>query len=241
MKKRLKALASRWHDCKRCGLHEERAKPNIVFGIGRNTAKYLLVYDAPTDIDVEFAQPMSGREGDLLAELLEKAGIEFADVYCTPLLGCRPTLYVPETADQVARIMDRGGTAKEFAACAPRVTELIYQIDPLVIFTMGDDAWRQLVATKDRGQAKSLDKAIGDLFVARVTGRWLPEIIYDVIPLLSMKQIIAQPSFAAHGPIATTINHLTKGRMYGEFVEKTGLKDAQAAGFAPTTQGEAAP
>lgn len=231
MGKGLKVLAERWQGCQRCKLGKERERQEIVFGLGKPTAKYLLIYDTPTEIDVHAALPMAGSEGDLLAALVEQARIKLEDVYCTPLLGCRPTVLLPETGSEPARLVDRAPVAEELNACAPRWKELIYRLDPLVIFTLGADPFAQLVRGPDRGKYKALEKAIGELFITRVPGRWIPEVTYDVIPLMSMKQIMAKPSHAAHGPLATTARHLHKGRAYAEFLIKTGVRDAAAAGF----------
>jgi uracil-DNA glycosylase family 4 len=239
VKKRLKALSEQWTGCKKCELHNDRPSEKIVFGLGKSTAKYLLLFDTPTENDAYNALPMSGSEGDLLVELLEKAGMSLEEVYCTPLVACRPVVFLPETVDQKARVLDRAPNAEELLACSPRIREIIYQIDPLVIFTMGDVTWKAMVRAKDRGTSKSLDKAIGDLFLTRLPGRWVPEITYDVIPLMSMRQIVAQPSFAAHGPLSTTARHLHKGRVYAEFIEKTGQRDSGLAGFKPEEHAEA--
>lgn len=227
----LKVLADAWQGCTRCGLGEERPRHEIVFGAGRRSAKYLLVYDTPTANDVEQAGPMSGKEGDELVNLLEEAGIALRDVYCTPIVGCRPLTFVPETELLEAHVLDRAPNKKEVTACYPRVQEIIYRVDPLVIFTLGVVAWKVLVKPHDRGRFTSLDKAVGELFTTRISGRWLPEVPYDVISLLSIQQILSQPSYAAHGPRATTARYLHKGRHYAEYVEQTGKRDRRAAGF----------
>jgi uracil-DNA glycosylase family 4 len=229
--KGLKTLAQEWHGCQRCSLGSEREGMKIVFGDGARRAKFLLLYDVPTAHDAALGAPMSGREGEVLLELLEHAGIAIHDVYCTPLLGCRPVLLLPETADQQAQIADRAPAKEELAACSPRVQEIIYRVDPLVIFTLGDLAWKALVKPKGRGQHTSLDKALGYIFSTTVPGRWIKEVPYSVVPLLSMKQVISQPSYASHGPLHTTARHLHKGRVYAEFLEKAGQRDAKAAGY----------
>src|SRR4051812_36654498 len=107
MKKQLKVLAEDWQGCQRCGLGKERAGPKIVFGIGKSTAKYLLIYDTPSESDASLGVAMTSREGDLLAALLEKAGIALPEVYATPLVGCRPTIFTEATTDRSARLADR--------------------------------------------------------------------------------------------------------------------------------------
>lgn len=228
MGKGLNVLADAWHGCQRCGLGKARSGLRIVFGFGQPTAKYLLVYESPTETDASSGLPMVGQEGDLLVDLLGRANIPPAEVYCTPLVGCRPTVVLPATEYEVSRVADREPSAEEFKACAPRLKEIIYRLDPLIIFTLGPGPFSQLVRGPDRRNT-SYEKALGDLFTTRVPGRWLPEVRYDVIPLMSMHQIMQKPSTAAHGPRATTAEHLTKGRAYASFLETTGKRDARAA------------
>lgn len=227
----LKVLQEEWFNCQRCGLHVDRPRQEIVFGAGRRSAKYVIVFDVPSEQDAEIGTPMTGREGNLLEELLTEAGIEIRDVFCVPLLGCRPTQYLPETDDNEARVIDRAPTKEEVKACFPRVQEIIYRVDPLVIFTLGDLAWKVLVEPKSRGVHTSLEKAVGYLFTTKVPGRWLDHVRYDVIALLSMQHIYAKPSVAAHGPRQITLRYLHQGRIYAEHIEKTGSHDAVAAGF----------
>lgn len=228
MAKGLNVLSNAWHGCQRCDLSKERSGLRIVFGFGEPTAKYLLVYESPSEADAAAGLPMVGQEGDLLIDLLTRANIPPAEVYCTPLVGCRPTVVLAATEYEVGRIADREPSAEEFKACAPRLKEIIYRLDPLIIFTLGPGPFSQLVRGPDRRNT-GYEKALGDLFVTRVPGRWLTEVRYDVIPLMSMPQIMQKPSTAAHGPRATTAEHLTKGRAYATFLEKTGRRDAQAA------------
>lgn len=212
-------LRKDWHGCQRCGLSKLRSGPGIVFGVGPARPRYLLIYDAPTEADVAAKLPMAGEEGDLLVSLLNEAGIEVSEIACTPLVGCRATTVLPATDTEPERTVDRAPSAEEYAACAPRVTELIYRLDPKLIFTMGPAAYLKMVRGPDRETANTVEQAAGRLFRTRIAGRYYEELTYDVIPLLSMQQIYAKPSHAAHGPMATTIKFLTKGKKYVEFVE----------------------
>jgi uracil-DNA glycosylase family 4 len=229
----LKSLARDWHGCQRCQLGKERTGQSIVFGAGRSTAKYLLIYDVPTGSDVATGRPMSGDAGNLLVELLEEAKIATTDVYCAPLVGCRPLRYPAETSDSPAMMIDRAPEKEELQACRARIDEIIYRVDPMLIFTLGDTAWKSLVKGKNRNGCTSLDKAVGDLFLTTIAGRWAPELTYDVVPLMSMQQLMQKPSFAVHGPLFTTAKHLHKGRVFVEYLERTGKRDAESAGFGP--------
>lgn len=226
---KLNVLADHWHNCTRCKLSEMRSGPNIVFGFGNPKAKYLLVYDAPTMVDAQAGQPMAGREGELLLDLLKAAEFELKDIYCTPMVGCWPAVLLPATSEKPAHYIDREPDKEEIVGCLPRVNEIIYRVDPLVIFTMGALPWR--VLTKPGKQYSSLDKALGELFTALIPGRCVPDVPYEVIPTLSMKQILASPSYAAHGPLATTAKHLMKGRAYATWLEQTRQRDAKSAGY----------
>ena len=233
MSERLKALNLEWHGCTRCSLSQERPCANIVFGAGAPNAKYLLVYETPTAGDVEQARPFTRKEGYLLQDLLNHAKVDHGDVFCTPLVGCRPTLFQPATADQEERLLDREPTKEELAACWPRLEQILYRVDPLIVFAFGALAMKVLVNPKDRSRVPSHDKAIGDLFLTRVPGHLMQEVTYDVMPLLGIKKILANPSSAAHGTLATTARHLHKGARYAAFIEETGQRDAKAAGIRP--------
>ncbi len=227
----LNELHQFWHGCQRCPLGKERPTDYIVLGTGNPRASYLFVYEAPTESDVYNASPMNGKEGALLSDLLQKADFPTDDVFCTPINSCRPIRVQPATADRPERIIDREATKEERAACWPRLEQIIYAVDPLLIFTFGTVAWKALVDNADRGLSTTLDKAVGKLFLTRIRGRFLKEITYDVIPLLSPQQIIATPSSAPHGSMSTTKDFLIQGRVYVDFLQKTGKRDAEAAGF----------
>ena len=238
----LAELKKDWHGCARCGLGKQRSGPRIVFGLGPDRPRYLLVYDTPTEADVDAALPMAGQEGDLLVSLLTEAGIDIGEVFCAPLVGCRPTTLLPATDTEPERIVDRAPTAEEYAACAPRVEELIYRLDPALIFSMGPNTYLKLVRGPDRETYTTVEKAAGKLFKTRIAGRYLDQLIYDIIPLLSMQQIFQKPSHAAHGPMATTIKYLVKGKQYVEFIERRTQEDARASqhggtGAAPLHEG----
>lgn len=226
----LKALSAEWQNCQRCPLSAERPCANIVFGAGSVSAKYLFVYEAPTEGDAQHALPFTGKEGYLIQEILNLAEVNHSDVFCAPLVGCRPTLYQAATADHDERVLDREPTKEELAACLPRVQQLIYRVDPLIVFTFGNLAYRTLVRTKDRRNL-SLDKAVGELFTIRVPGKLFDEVPYDVMPLMGIAKILANPSRARHGTLATTARHLMKGARYARFVEETSQRDAKAAGY----------
>lgn len=230
---KLKTLAHEWHDCQRCKLAKDRPRAEIVFGVGSRHARFLLIYDAPSEGDAALATPFSDTPGQVLLDLLKGAEIHPREIYCTPLVGCRPVTLLPATANAPARLTSRTPEKEEIAACFPRIHQLIYRIDPCVIFAMGELTYKTLVRGKDRDNHNTVEQAVSasELFRTRLPGRWMPELHYDVIPLLPMKKLIDVPSLAEHGPLATNVLHLNRGKIYADFIERTGGRDTRAAGF----------
>lgn len=228
-RKRLVQLRQDWTGCKGCALCETRASKNIVFGAGSSSAEFFFLYDVPTEDDEFASSPMYGEHGALLSDLMMQAGIDKSRSYCTPIIGCRPTVVIPATEDQPERIAERTPVKEEIDACRQRVHDLIYAVDPRVIFAVGDVAWKYLVRTKDRAMATTIDKARGDIFVARMPGLYAHEITYPVIPLLSMKQIMQNPSAAKVGPLTLAIKDMSLGRTYVEYLKSYEAKDLKAS------------
>jgi uracil-DNA glycosylase family 4 len=226
----LSALENEWHDCQLCPLSRTRTQRSIVFGGGLPQAKFLFVYPSPSAADEEEGGPFAGRAAQLIQDLAHRARMNLTDCYATPLVGCRPTQLQPATETDPEQLVDRDAASNELEACRPRVHEIIYRLDPQLIFAFGVEAWRALVLPKDRGGFTALDKAIGELFVTRIPGKLLDEVTYDVMPLLSINQILATPSSAKHGSLNTTAKYLHKGAQYVSFIEQANQRDAEAAG-----------
>lgn len=234
-RKRLVALRQDWIQCTRCALHEQRYndRGNIVFGAGSPGATFFFLYDVPAEEDEAVGSPMSGDHGKMLLDLMGHAKIDNKLAYCAPLLGCRPKMIIPATDDAVERVVDKAPLKEEIVACTPRVLELLYVVDPQVIFAVGDLAWKFLVKPKDRGIQGTLDKARGDIFVHRRAGIYHHEITYPVIPILGMKQLFQNPSNSATGPLTLAIRDLTKGRMHVEYVKAAADKDQKGSAGTP--------
>lgn len=223
-KRRLITLKEEWKDCTRCGLSEGR-HTRIVFGAGATSPRFLFVYDVPSEADAELATPMAGEAGTYLLEIMEAAGIDMAHSYCTPVLGCRPTALIPKTDDMPERLVDRAAKKGEVEACRPRLQEIIYLTDPQLIFALGELSWKVLIEPKDRGVYTSLDKAIGEPMVTYIPGRLAQRLQYAVVPLPSIKQLIASPSMARHGTGGLMLRHLEKGEEYVAWLKKSEQAD----------------
>jgi uracil-DNA glycosylase family 4 len=108
-------------DCQRCPLHQTRS--NIVFGQGPETAKLMIIADAPSADDDRETASFQGEAGDLLDKMLRAIGLSRDDVYTTSLVKCFP-----------------GGDAmpaeNEIKTCLPFLFRQIEIICPTVICTM---------------------------------------------------------------------------------------------------------
>jgi len=226
-RKRLIQLRDEWLHCKKCGLHKNRGKSPIVFGAGNPEATYFFLYEAPSEADEAVSSPLQGESGVMFSDLMQGAGIDKKDCYATPVVACRPQVLLPGTADNPERWATRAAQKEEVETCSDRVRQLIYAVDPVIVFTMGDLAWKHLVRPKDRGIVTRLEVAVGDIFLTRMPGIYHHEITYPVIPLLSMEHLLKNPSVATTGPITITTAHLIKGRRHATYLKTQSAKDAK--------------
>lgn len=218
--KKLRVLRDKWMGCTKCGLSKLRGNAEIVFGAGPFDADFLIITEGPTEEDVQQGMLLSGEEGYLVESMLTKADIDpTKNVFRTSLVACRPYVVLPATDDTEERTQGRSPDKTEIEACWPRISEIIYLVDPRIIITMGVESWKAVVSTKHRGPHTKITTAAGELFDTWVPGR-LREVRYPVLATLSPKQLIANPSAAAHGPIATTIEAFMKASRYVNELKK---------------------
>jgi DNA polymerase len=117
-------------DCQRCSLHATRTK--IIFGQGSESAKLLIVADAPGEDDDRHGSPLQGDVGDLLDKMLSAIGLTRGEVYITTLVKC-----FPGTA--------AGPGDNEIMTCLPFLFRQIEIICPAVICAMGPLASQTLL------------------------------------------------------------------------------------------------
>lgn len=209
-----------WVGCKRCGLSDIRAADHhVVFGWGSIPADYLFVYDAPSEEEGASGTPLLGRYGELLESVIQDADFPKGSWAITPMVGCRPYVVLPATEDTEAQVRERDPNDDELDACASRLEPIIYHTDPRIIIAVGEIPWKRLVRPKDRGDFTTLDTAAGNLFVSYLNGV-RDKIPYPLVPILPPKKIIANPSSAKHGPIATTISTLQRVKYYVNQIKK---------------------
>jgi len=109
-------------ECTRCSLHLNRT--SVVFGMGSESARLLIIGDSPGNEDDRQGEPFQGEAGELLDKMLAAIGLARKNVYLATLVKCPP----PD-----------GGTPspEEISACLPILHRQIAAVSPAVICTMG--------------------------------------------------------------------------------------------------------
>ncbi len=210
-------ICAEWKDCKKCPLHEIR-NGAVVAGEGPATAKFVLVYDCASIEDNASDGALSTIADKTLREVLQYVGITDRDIYFLPLVACAPTLLVPATQTSPERRQLRLPTTDEVGACHKRVTDIIYAIDPYLIFAAGIVSWKALVPNTARRFDTTLAKAAGRLYDAYIPGRNGP-VRYPLMPILFSDALVKNPNPAAHGAIGAMVAAIDRARQYVEYVE----------------------
>ena len=138
--------------CKGCALASTRS--NVVFADGNpDSAKIVLIGEAPGEMEDETGRPFVGRAGQLLDEFLKDAGISRDnDVYIINTVKCRP----PE---------NRVPTDDEKAACRKFLEAQIDLINPKAIILCGATAMKSFL-TLDKKQT-----------ISKVRGQWVDVVV----------------------------------------------------------------
>jgi len=130
----LQVLAEKWKDCPRCALGEGRE--HVVFGQGNPDARLLFIGEAPGEDEDKTGLAFIGESGNLLKALVNKAGLDWNDIYITNIVGCRP----PKNRDP---------NTTERDACLERVHTIIYIVDPWIVVPVGKFALKSLARGRD--------------------------------------------------------------------------------------------
>ena len=200
---RLAALYEEWKDCQRCQLCSGRK--NVVFGYGNPDADIMFVGEAPGGEEDKEGFPFIGDSGKLLQGLCATIGIDWESLYVSNIVACRP----PNNRDPLAVEKD---------ACLPRLHEIIYIVDPLLIVAVGKYALNALAS----GRAWGIEKEHGALFSsphptvrvggehngAEIPGRVFPRkgsdkktytLEYDLVPIFHPAYILRVDSYDSNG------------------------------------------
>ena len=127
------ALAERALICTQCGLAETRT--NVVFGVGDQSARLMIVGEAPGKNEDLQGEPFVGAAGALLDELLAGIDITRSEVYIANVLKCRPPA-------------NRDPRLDEIESCKPYLQDQIRMIEPEVVMTLGNFATKLLLRTE---------------------------------------------------------------------------------------------
>ena len=140
--KSLLELRSKYQDCRRCGLCQNRMQ--VVFGEGNPHAEILLIGEAPGAAEDKQGVPFCGASGKVLDQLLTGAGLRRSDVFITNTVLCRPP-------------NNRNPEKEEIEQCSERLDHLLAILQPKVIVTIGNFATQRILRktgiTSLRGKA----------------------------------------------------------------------------------------
>jgi DNA polymerase len=125
-------LQARVAACTRCTLCKSRTQ--TVFGVGSQTAEWLIVGEAPGAEEDARGEPFVGRAGQLLNSMLRAIGLAREHVYIANVLKCRPP-------------GNRDPTSAEAAECLPYLEQQIALLKPKVMLAVGRIAAQNLLRT----------------------------------------------------------------------------------------------
>lgn len=127
------ALKATVRNCTACGLRAGCTR--TVFGVGDESADWLLVGEAPGAEEDRLGEPFVGQAGKLLDNMLAALGLARGEnVYIANVLKCRPP-------------GNRNPEPGEVAKCAPHLARQIALIRPKLILAMGRFAAQTLLGT----------------------------------------------------------------------------------------------
>lgn len=112
--------------CEACGLRQG-AKQVVIYR-GNQTAKLMVIGEAPGATEDEEGKPFVGRSGQLLQSILEAVGLTEADYHICNIVKCRP----PE---------NRRPLANEIVACKRLLAKQFKLVNPKVILLCGKTAY----------------------------------------------------------------------------------------------------
>jgi DNA polymerase len=142
---------------------------NMVFGIGNEHAKVLLLGEAPGAEEDKQGIPFVGQSGQLLDKILAAIGLSRSQVYITNILPWRPP-------------GNRTPTNQEIEMFRPYVLKHISLIDPNVIVCLGGTATKALLQT-----------SIG---IMQLRGKWtqIEGVSAKIIPTFHPAYLLRSPS-----------------------------------------------
>lgn len=119
-------------NCQKCALHQTRTQ--TVFGVGSETADWMIIGEAPGAEEDRRGEPFVGRAGKLLDEMLRAVGLDRQTVFIANVLKCRP----PGNRDPLA---------DESSQCRAYLDRQIELLKPKLILAVGRIAAQLLLGT----------------------------------------------------------------------------------------------
>ncbi|MFT5172467.1 MAG: uracil-DNA glycosylase family 4 [Gammaproteobacteria bacterium] len=126
----LRSLRTQVSGCTRCELHQSRTQ--TVFGSGDESARLLVIGEAPGADEDAQGEPFVGRAGTLLNAMLLGIGLAREQVYVANILKCRPP-------------RNRDPQATEVASCTSYLQQQIALVAPELILAVGRIAAQNLL------------------------------------------------------------------------------------------------
>ena len=121
--------------CQACGLCHSRR--HTVFGVGDRQADWLVVGEAPGEMEDLQGEPFVGPAGQLLDNMLRAIGLgRHENVYLTNVLRCRPPA-------------NRNPEPAEVAQCEPYLRRQVALLQPKIILAMGRFAVQSLLGSTE--------------------------------------------------------------------------------------------
>ncbi len=181
----LNELKTNCMSCQNCELGSTRH--NIVFSDGNpNTAKAILIGEAPGENEDLTGTPFVGRAGKLLNEFLEKVGINREkDLYIINTVKCRPP-------------KNRVPTNQEKEECSKYLYKQIEIINPKILIFCGATALQSFY--KDKIQ------------ISKIRGQWLDITVnnkqYKAIPIFHPSYLLRNHSMDEGKPRSLMLKDL---------------------------------
>jgi uracil-DNA glycosylase len=197
-RERLEALEERWSDCKRCELC--RTRNYVVFGEGNPEADILVIGEAPGSKEDLNGRPFIGPAGQVLDGFVDAMSLDRRyDLYVTNTVGCRPTVASEDEHTGQIRIDNRPPNKDERLSCKPRLLEIIYIVDPMLIVSLGKVPSQVLF-----GKAPKMEALRGNIQTLHMQGRHT-EISYPVMPLYHTAYLLRTHDKREEGPWGKTM------------------------------------
>lgn len=124
----------RWLGCDRCVLATRHRRKKVCLLRGNVPARVLFVGEAPGESENVLGRPFVGPAGQLLEEIVHRAGIPKNAWAVTYLVGCIP---LDEEGDKIASPTQ---FPESITTCRPRLVEAMFLVRPELVIWVGKDA-----------------------------------------------------------------------------------------------------